>query len=340
MSLYETNSEDIYDNPYTKEKLKNIKYLKKFLNDNNPDLYRQLENFEYLDSGGESNIYKVTIKKTNTICVMKLIIKEKRNFSEINISKKLKHKNIIDLIYHTPLNNTESDIIILQYGTNGDLRNFIKKLNRICYSETMLCYIAYQVLNALKYCKIQKIVHYDIKPANIIIDDMLNIKLIDFSISLDYSQIDTNDIKLVLSGTPYYIPPEVIKKETIKLKDVNKIDIYSLGVTLYKLSFCCYPYDLKNEDSGNYDKIYNKIMNNNLEINNENNKYSQYFINFLLKLLEKDITKRINIDEALEDWIQGAYILMDYKEELCDRQSFIINLICDHIYEFNKYIKK
>ena len=345
MSLNETNSEDIYDNAYTKEQLKNIKYLKKLLNDNNPDLYRQLENFEYLASGAESNVYKVKIKKINKICVMKLIInnnRQKRNYKEIYISKKLKHKNIIDFINYTPLNNTESDIILLEYGSQGDLRNFLKNsLNRNYYSETMLCYITYHVLNALKYCKIQKIVHYDIKPANIIIDEKLIIKLIDFSISLDYSQIDSDDIKLILSGTPYYMPPEVIKKETIKLKDVNKIDIYSLGVTLYKLSCCCYPYDLKNEDSDNYDKIYNKIMNNNLEINNENNEYSQYFINFIKKLLEKDITKRINIDQALDDyWVKGANILMEEKEKLSNDYSFIINLLRDYIYEFNYYNKK
>ena len=137
------------------------------------------------------------------------------------------------------------------------------------------------------------------------------------------------------------MPPEVIRKESIKLKDVNKIDIYSLGVTLFKLSCCCYPYDLKNEDSNNYDKIYNKIMNNNLEINNENNEYSQYFINFIKKLLEKDITKRINIDQALDDyWVKGANILMEEKEKLSNDYSFLINLLSDYIYEFNYYNKK
>ena len=168
------------NNIYSKEELKNIKCLTKILSENNPDLYQQLEDFEYLDSGGESNVYNVTLKKHKKKYALKLIIndkKEKRNLREIKISKKLKHKNIIDLIYHTPLNNTESDIILMEQASLGNLRNFIyKKLKRNYCSETMLCYITFQILSGLKYLQNQKIVHYDIKPANIIMDDKLKIK--------------------------------------------------------------------------------------------------------------------------------------------------------------------
>ena len=330
---------------YTKEELKNIKYLTKLLNDNNPSLYQQLENFEYLDSGGESNVYNVTIKKLKKKCVMKLIIndkREKRNYKEINISQKLKHKNIIDFFYHTQLNNTDSDIILMEKASLGNLRQFLyNKLKKTFYSETMLCFITFQILNALKYLQNQKIVHYDLKPANIIINEKLDIKLIDFSVSLNYSKNTSDDIKLKFSGTSFYMPPEVIKQKTVKLKDVNKIDMYSLGVLLYRFAFCYYPYNLKNEDIDDYDKIYNKIMNNNLEINDEDEYYSQYFTIFIKKLLEKDITKRINIDEALEDyWIKGAYILMNEKEKLFNANSFLINLFMDSFYEFNFYMKK
>ena len=134
---------------YTKEELKNIDYVAKLIGENNQNLLEQLENFEYLDSGGESNVYNVTIKKTKRKCVMKLIInskREKRNYKEINISKKLKHKNIIDLLYYTPLNNTESDIILMEKASLGNLKDFLyKKLKRTVYSESLLCYMAYQI---------------------------------------------------------------------------------------------------------------------------------------------------------------------------------------------------
>ena len=59
------------------------------------------------------------------------------------------------------------------------------------------------------------------------------------------------------------------------------------------------------------------------------------------KILEKDINKRININEALEHyWIKGADILNDEKEKTFNAGSFLINLITDHIMKFDKYIKK
>ena len=79
-------------------------------------------------------------------------------------------------------------------------------------------------------------------------------------------------------------------------------------------------------------------MNNILEIFTDLG--SKYFLNFIKKCLEKDITKRISIDEALEDyWIKGANIIMNEKEKLYNADSFLINLIMDSFYEFNNYIK-
>jgi serine/threonine protein kinase len=111
-----------------KKDLQNITNLQEYFKNNHLKFYNQLENFEFLDSGGESNVYNVTFKESKKKCVMKLIIndlREKRNYKEINISKKLKHKNIIDLLYHTQLNNTESDIIIMENASLGNLRNFL-----------------------------------------------------------------------------------------------------------------------------------------------------------------------------------------------------------------------
>ena len=88
-------------------------------------------------------------------------------------------------------------------------------------------------------------------------------------------------------------------------------------------------------------KIYNKIKNNKLEFDNENNCYSKYFIDFINKLLEKDINKRINLEDALNHyWIKGAQILLDEKEKFYDLSNFCSYLLVDHIKPFNDYIFK
>ena len=173
------NEEDY--NEFTKEELQNINNLSKYFKNNCPSLYEKLENFEFLDSGGESNVYKTNIKNSKNSCTLKLIIndkreKKKKNIDEIMISKKLKNKNIINFMLYRPINK-ESECILMEHGTYGNLRHFLKKiLKRNNFTESMLCYISFQILNGLKYLQNYKIVHYDIKPENIIIDNILILK--------------------------------------------------------------------------------------------------------------------------------------------------------------------
>ena len=228
----------------------------------------------------------------------------------------------------------------MEYAKFGNLREFKKNiLKREVLSEQLLCFLTFQILTGVKHFHNCKILHSDLKPQNIIIDEYLNIKIIDFSVSLDYSRINSSKIKLPFRGTNFYMPPEVIKSKIINIRDINKIDLYSLGVIIYNLAFGSYPYDLNSEDCDNYEKIYEKIKNNELKFNNEENYYSNYFIDFLKQLLEKNINKRINIDQALSHyWIKGAYILFDEKEKMFNTSSFLIYLLTDHFKNFDKYI--
>lgn len=304
-----------------------------------------LENFELLEligEGSESYVYKIKIKKNQKIVTCKIVKREmgKGNLTEYNISKKLKNKNIINIYGDASLIEGELDCLMMEYAKYGNLRDFqTKVLKRKVLSESLLCYIAYQVLNGLKFMHMNKIAHFDLKPQNLIIDEFLNIKIIDFSVSINYRNINKKTIKLPFRGTKFYIPPEVINKETIKVNDLNKIDLYSLGVVLYHLAFGNYPYNLLYEDSNDYDKIYKKVMKD-WEIN-EKNDFSLYFIDFLKKLLSNDINKRININDAMNHyWIKGADILFDEREKTFNANSFLIFLMTDSIKSFNNYLGK
>ena len=76
----------------------------------------------------------------------------------------------------------------MQLGFYGDLDNFKKKvIKRLPLSETLICYILGGICKAVFYIHTHnKIIHMDIKQQNIIIDDYVNIKLTDFSVSLCY----------------------------------------------------------------------------------------------------------------------------------------------------------
>ena len=292
------------------------------------------EKFETLES---IKFDKIKENKSKQNLQMKKILKEKRerkNKNELIISTKLENINKINCYMNLGIKNG-IDCTSMEYTKYGNLIEFKEyfKINNL--SESLLCFLSSQILNALKYLNICKIVHMDIKPQNIVIDECLNAKLIDFSVSTNYSKYNYKEIKLPFEGTNCYMAPEIILKKIIKVKDLNKVDLYSLGVLLYYLAFGYYPYKIKFEDSKDKIEI---IENENIGINKKG--FSSLFINFLKNLLEKNIEKRINIYEALDHfWIKGAKILLDEKEKLDNSEKFIFVLNNSLIKKFNDYIK-
>jgi len=328
----------------TKEELSNPIILQKLLEKTNCKVMKMFEIKEYLDSGSESVVYKILEKVSKKTLIMKIIYRkqnEKRNINEFIISKKLKNKNISIFYGVEEIKEYNLDLVIIEYAIYNNLRFFQKKiLKRNYLSESLLCFFAYQILNGLKYCHMNKIAHLDIKPENIVVDEFLNLKIIDFSVSLYYSKIKSDEIKLTFQGTNFYVAPEVIKEEVINVKDLNKVDLYSFGVMLYKLAYGSYPYGLTSADSHNYELIYSKIQNEKLEFNK---KFvcSSYFIDFLKSLLENNINKRISINEALDHyWIKCSNILINEKENINNTRIFMTYLLTDHLIKFNTQIDK
>ena len=274
---------------------------------------------------------------------MKIINKqkgEKKNVNEYIISQKLKHMNIIDYYGAFAIKKEELDCMLIEYAKFGNLREFQKNIiQKDYFSESLLCFITFQILKGLKYIHMCKIAHLDLKPQNIIINDYLNVKIIDFSVSLNYSKIKAKEIQLPLVGTSFYMAPEIIWNKKINVEDLNKVDLFSLGVILYNFAFDEYPFDLDYEDRKNIEVISEKYKKK-LKMN-EGENYSPCFIDFIKKLLETDINKRININQALNDyWIKGGEILNDEKENIFLAENFLRYLITDHFKRFDDYIKK
>jgi serine/threonine protein kinase len=227
----------------------------------------------------------------------------------------------------------------MEYDMYGDLENFKRKIiKRAALSESLICYIGAQILEAISYLHKNKIIHMDIKQQNILIDDFLSVKLTDFSISINYKNLKT--ISLPLMGTCYYISPETLEERTINTEDASKIDIYSFGVLLYVLAFCDYPYELRNVDTKNYEGILKNIKEKDL-IFPEKSGHSDLFKDFLGKCLEKNMIKRYNIFDAMNHpWIKGFHFLQDEKERIYNAGKFLTNLLVDNILEYNKYINQ
>ena len=326
--------------------------LEKYLKENCPEFWEKFELLEFKKNGSAGAVLKAQPrskenKKNRRFVALKFLYNGKKNnkpkkeinHQEIIIHGALKHKNIPQIYGYYKIGECNS-CIAMEFSQYGDLENFKKKvIKRVPLSETFICYILGGICDAVYYMHTHnKIIHMDIKQQNIVVDDYINIKLTDYSISIDYKNKDF--INLPLIGTCYYMSPEVLRKETIPVEYASKIDVYSIGVLLYFLAFCDYPFKLKDVGNKDYPQILKNVENNDLEFPKDY-EISKPFLNLLKNCLNKDISKRYSIHQLINDpWTKGYQIILNEKEKLYNAGRFVIDLMVDNIINFNDYIKQ
>ena len=334
-----------------KEFYKDINNMKKFLKDGCQEFNDNFELLNYINSGSCGLVFEGKLKNSPTNqrvglkFLMGKILDEKREKNnqkrnkELYFQQKLHHKNITGLYGFYEVKNCSC--IAMDYAKYGDLEYFQKKLiKKKNLSETVIAYITYQILEGLQYCHQCKIIHMDIKQQNILIDEYLNIKITDFSVSQSYENSKSGSkFSLPLAGTSLYMSPEVLGKMEIDVEDCNKIDMFSLGTLLYNLAFGQFPYNLEFSDRKNFKGILDKITQKNLSFP-VTKSYSDLFKKFLKGLLNKNLKQRYSIADAMEDpWMRGAKLIFKEKEKMYDLEKFLINIVTDNIKLFNDYLK-
>lgn len=94
-----------------------------------------------------------------------------------------------------------------------------------------IAYIARECLKALIHIHSENLIHRDIKPHNIMLTTDGRVKIIDFGLCTD---LNVNPNPKGMLGSPFWMAPEVIKKEC----HTFMVDVYSLGMVLYELLSC------------------------------------------------------------------------------------------------------
>ena len=110
--------------------------------------------------------------------------------------------------------------------------------------------IGAQVVDALRHAADFDIVHGDVKPSNILTADSTTVKLSDFGLARRLSQIERDPV--FVAGTPNYLSPEAAEGKPLDIRS----DIYSLGITLFELTFGRLPYSLSGSDFRDYVRIH------------------------------------------------------------------------------------
>ena len=234
-------------------------------------------------------INKDTLKDIKDIELVKI---------EIDILKKCHHPNIVRLLDN--FEDNEYTYMILEYIEGGNLGEYFKN-HSYNFSEEQAANIMIQIANGLKYLHLYGIVHRDLKPNNIMItkqNDSGNIKITDFGLSKIVSPTE----RMVDGfGTLTYTAPQVITRAPYN----KKVDIWSIGVILYKMLSGIFPFDEKDEK-----KLARKIVMEEFKFDKEHwEKRTKIVQDLIKKCLDKCEETRIGIDEFINHpWFKNNRI--------------------------------
>lgn len=145
--------------------------------------------------------------------------------SEIEIMKKVEHKNIVKLldVYQT----TNNMYIITEFCEEGDLMHYLKNRKKIPEKEAVR--LLKDIMDGFKYLYSMGITHRDIKPANILLKNG-RCKISDFGFAKNL-QYGENTVMNSIVGTPLYMSPQILNRAHY----TNKSDLWSVGLIYYEM---------------------------------------------------------------------------------------------------------
>jgi serine/threonine protein kinase len=192
------------------------------------------EVLEKIDEGGMSAVYKGRSSVNGALVAIKVfkpkMVKDatmfKRFEQEFRATSQLLHPNIVQSLAFGSDDSTT--YLVLEFVEGESLGQRLERDGRL--PEKGAIEIITQVAQALQYAHEHGMIHRDVKPDNILLDESGKAKLTDFGLVKD----EVNDLRLTgplsVLGTPHFMAPE---QYTDAAHVDARCDIYSLGATLY-----------------------------------------------------------------------------------------------------------
>lgn len=217
-----------------------------------PVLHDRYVLLQLLGKGGFSEVYKAfdLVEMQEVACKIHELNSQwseekKSNYMkhatrEYEIQKKLSHQRIVRLIDVFEVSK-DGFCTVLEYCDSGDLEHVLKNQKTVPEREARS--IIMQVFAGLRYLndQKQKIIHYDLKPANILFHNG-EVKISDFGLSKIMEDDKDTELTSQGAGTYWYLPPECFEIGHSPPKISSKVDVWSAGIIFFQMLYGFKPF--------------------------------------------------------------------------------------------------
>lgn len=217
-------------------------------------LIKGYEMHERIGAGGFGAVYKAYQSTVGREVAIKIILPGLSNHpdfirrfeSEAQLVARLEHPHITPLYDYW--RDPEGAYLVMRWLRGGSLRD---ALQNGPFELRLAALILDQIGSALSLAHRNGIIHRDIKPGNILLDEDGNAYLTDFGIAKDLNLATQNTQQETIVGSLDYISPEQARSEPL----TPRADIYSLGITLYETITGHHPF----ENMSSVERLYKHI---------------------------------------------------------------------------------
>ncbi|XP_042664363.1 serine/threonine-protein kinase 32B isoform X2 [Tyto alba] len=299
------------------------------------------DHFQILRAIGKGSFGKVCIvqkRDTKKMYAMKYMNKQKcierdevRNvFRELQIMQGLEHPFLVNLWYS--FQDEEDMFMVVDLLLGGDLRYHLQQ--NVHFNEgTVKLYICELALS-LDYLQRYHIIHRDIKPDNILLDEHGHVHITDFNIA---TIVKGSEKASSMAGTKPYMAPEVFQAFMDGGPGYSyPVDWWSLGITAYELLRGWRPYEIHSATP--IDEILNMFK---IERVHYSSAWCKGMIGLLKKLLTKDPECRLSSLADIQSSPYLADVNWDAVLEKAVTPGFVPNkgrLNCDPTFELEEMI--